>query len=487
VERSLFCKGLALNRSIKRLKLGLYSYRDLDYDALFKCLTPFFQDNRNLTAFEFTHRMDHWISASLVTALCECTSLKQITLFKVGHAGHEGVTQKVEHLVHALTSRLSLQQLCFDGDSIAENGSNHIKSMLSDPKCTIKSLVLNRTRYAANPLVIASGLNKNYSVQHISYDGRDPHLLLNLKSLNFTLRRLDLSQPSNSGVRTTDDDLAPALKNLCALESLNISHCKAKPETQSAIFKSVLRPISQLSELAANSCSELNDESLAVLGACIASNANFKSLGLCHNNATFKSLFLSYSKNVTSDGWKSFFSMLRGSNVQLENTFLYGNFIGDEGLAEFLPLLGEKSKSVNLGDSGISYSGWESLLRALHGTAVEKHQCVSSANTTRMPRDLHQLIINGQLKDLALFDRSLPLSHNVLSTLRCPTTRLEKLSFWCDVDSCEELSQTTSSWIAMLKSNTTLQEWHLISTLKIAFVLSPCGKNFSISCATKTP
>jgi hypothetical protein len=61
----LFCKGLALNTTIRSLRLIFYAdagEAQVDSDVLFETLLPFFENNANLNRFELCYNGSCWIS-----------------------------------------------------------------------------------------------------------------------------------------------------------------------------------------------------------------------------------------------------------------------------------------------------------------------------------------------------------------------------------------------------------------------------------------
>ena len=274
-------------------------------------------------------------------------------------------------------------------------------------------------------------------------------MFLRLKTSNFTLRNMDLTSSSYGENHIIGQSLTVALKNFCALTSLDLSKCTFHSGALCAIFKVALRPISKLENLMLSDCNGLNDISLRVLGSCIA------------NNVSLKSLSLGRVPSVTSNAWRSFFSRLHGSMAQFEDVNLRENLsIDDSVLSEFLCLLnpGSKIKSFDLFGCKISHSGWDSLTNVLHQTSVEQFMAEHLDTCLVLPDNLYRLLANGNLKKISLFLVPIELCYSILDVLSEPRCQLEDLSFCCELDNPEELL-IIMECIETLQGNATLSKW----------------------------
>ena len=244
-----FTKELAINRSIVKFELAFFDDGGLDCE-LFENLLPFFESNTQCTQLRFLYSDSQIISEALIKAFAASSSLSKVDLHKMGSddLDSDDVTLQEEKLIRTLLTRNQLRQLSVKGNLIGKNGSIDIALMLANTR-TLKSLSLRNTGDDLNPSIIAKGLSKNKSVAHFAYNGKDPHMFLRLKSSNFTLRKLDLSSSSYGENHIIGQSLTVALKNFCALTSLDLSKCTFHSGALCAIFKVALRPISKLLEI----------------------------------------------------------------------------------------------------------------------------------------------------------------------------------------------------------------------------------------------
>eukprot|EP00956_Cyclotella_meneghiniana_P005361 scaffold6759_cov52-Cyclotella_meneghiniana.AAC.8 len=205
-----FTKGLAVNRSIVKFELGIFVYGGLGGCKLFENLLPFFESNTQCTQLRFLYKDSQIISESLIKAFAASSSLSRVKINKLGSDSDDDITALEEKLISTLISRNQLRQLSMKGNLIGKNGSIDIAKMLANTR-TLKSLSLLDTGDDLNPTIIAKGLSKNNSVAHFAYNGKDPHMFLQLKSINFALKRLDLSSSSYGENHVIGQSLSVAL------------------------------------------------------------------------------------------------------------------------------------------------------------------------------------------------------------------------------------------------------------------------------------
>jgi hypothetical protein len=304
-----FCYGLAGNKSIERLDLGIEDLEGgVNTERLFELFGQFLANNEKLESLVVEYKGCEWISKRSIQALCAGTSIRNISLRKTTVQDKEA-TREEEDLVCALIEHYPLQKLSFgdylngcwySGDLIGRTVSSCMKSMLEDPKCKLESLSLNNIVKCMdiNLSRIASGLAKNTSVKTIACKGGRPDFLLDINTENHTLEVLDL----NCCWQDCNSEISIALNNFRALESLDLSGHKTTPEAWIAIFKLVLMPPSRLENLIlCGIVGGLNDESLSALGECIAANKTLKRLNLADG----------WRRDITTTGWASFFRQLR--------------------------------------------------------------------------------------------------------------------------------------------------------------------------------
>ena len=495
-----FCREIASNTSIDWLYLSLdytnYNFlqtlgldsntstNDVNNEAIFEALFPFFENNPRLSKFSLAYRGSISIVApNLTAALRAATTLKDICIEKF--IGKE-ITTAEEELIHSMLGYHSLCRLSFNGN-LHERGCQDLRNMLVHPECQLKYLELGQ--HLGNPSLVSSGLAQNKSVEHIVYDGKDC-IIDSLHTLNHTLQKLDLSESHHhtSGSDDRDDvdaKLATVLPSLCALKSLKLDHRTVMTETLNAIITAVMTPTSELEELSLANCPHygytdgtihgLRNCSLQVLESCMDTNKSLKSLNLSGANA------------ITSDAWSSFFKNLQKSSLRLENIDLCSNNlknISDEGPPDFIDFMKSchRLKKIDLNDS-ISSTGWEMLLPAIHQTSIEELRVVSyKALYSGFPIALRDLLVNGNLRKLVLgssITTSLESYRSVMSVLDSPRCCLEELSFACEFDNQEQLVSTMTDWAQSLSTNVTLKKLHVNCHIVERFSVGGIWKQFT--------
>jgi Ran GTPase-activating protein (RanGAP) involved in mRNA processing and transport len=388
-------------------------------------------------------------------------SVRNISIKKTN--GDDQATREEEDLVCALIEHYPLQKLSFgdylnrhwySGALIGENVSSCIKSMLEDPKCKLESLSLYHIGedMDMNLLPIASGLAKNTSVKTIAHTvGTRPHFLLDINTENHTLEVLNL--PMYSSLRTQPEDLAVALNGFRALKSLDLSRHRTKPGVLSAIFKAELMPPSRLEDLIlCRIDGGMNDESLSVLGECIAANKTLKRLDLSDNG---------WGSNITTAGWASFFRQLRQTaSLKLESIDLQINrSIDDSILQELMDLFRSATnlKTVKLGGCGISSNGANRLLDMLHQTPIQNIDdfCVDTENN--LPANFYTMLRNGSLRGLNFSWLNLATSLHLINSIQHPNCNLEKFESAQEIHTPVEFAQIIFGWAGVLKRYATIK------------------------------
>jgi hypothetical protein len=282
-QHQAFFAGLANNRSIEKLELKLNWFGG-GYDARFEVLFPFFKNNDNLVQLKIYSSFYQWILENAIIALSVCPSLKSISMKTICSSGIPKSSDIIEleiayKLLHQLTARHTLSDISVEGGCIGPRSMIHLKNILDDPKCRLKSLTLGNNLEKSNGLCHANGLANNASVRYLKYTGPDPHIFLGSDSSNYTLEELDLSSSHSDWF--IDMNLVDALKRLPNLKILTLKSCKYETDqVWDAIFKLVLSPTSKLNELILSGAKPPHSSDLAVLRQCISSSTSLTKLDL---------------------------------------------------------------------------------------------------------------------------------------------------------------------------------------------------------------
>jgi hypothetical protein len=174
VHLEAFFGGLALNRSIQALKIGL-SYWD-DYDGqdsyikeVFEALLRWFQFNDNLQVFDLwcSHEdsnVNAAVSSRIKDAILACPSLKSIQL--CCRQADWGV------IARSISAKSKIQHLSLTGGFLSRDACAHIKSLLSDKRCILRSLTLgNHNADLCGDLddleEIINGMSNNQSLRYL--------------------------------------------------------------------------------------------------------------------------------------------------------------------------------------------------------------------------------------------------------------------------------------------------------------------------------
>lgn len=311
----------------------------------------------------------------------------------------------------------------------------HLKNILDNPKCPLKSLTLG--------------------IFEISLSS-DPHRIFGSDYFNYTLEELNLSSSRN----TLDVNLVEAFKRLPNLKKLDLSWCKVQSSNVwDAIFKAVLSSTSKLNELMVRNTYFLYGSGLDVLSQCISSSASLKKLDLSDNSS------------ITANDWKLFIGQLSENNCLLECLTLAGNQKIEESLRKSsVPELIRLMKAVNsqmkrlvLDECFISSQGWNQLVEALPQSSIES---LSGRGYSRVHSDtdpggvLPRLMEYRNLKFLHLGFFSLEAAQFIFNQVESPQCRVESIGFMCQIEDVQQVQQARG-WITSLSRNSTVKSLHL--------------------------
>jgi hypothetical protein len=406
---SAFFAGLANNRSIERLEL--YWGGGDDSETL-EVLLPFFKNNDNLVQLKIDSDYDRWISENAIIALCTCPSLKSICINNT--TSESGRTDK---LLRLLTACHTFYEISARG-RIEPESMMHLKNILDDPKCQLKSLTLGNC---------------------------EPHRIFGSGSYNYTLEKLDLSSSRNS-LSSVDMNLVDALKRLPNLKMLNLSHCKFEThQVWGDVFKAVLSPTSKLNELILLNAQPPRNSNLAVLAQCILNSTSLKKLDLSRNGWVFK------------NQWKSFIEQLSGSGCLLEDLTLTGN-IHISTLSQKLKF--PKMKRLVLAECLMSNSDWIRLVETLNESSIECLEGMTSYGEL-WDRILPRLLEYKSLRFLHLGALTLEATQFIFNRAESPQCRIESIGFEFRFENEQQVQQTAQDWATSLRRNSTVKSLYL--------------------------
>lgn len=152
-------------------------------ESFFEVMLPFFRDNANLVCLIIRYGFSPWVSLRTKQVMCECTSLKRLSIINQYGGVYRGVAEAEEDLIRELAtqSSLLLKKFSVDTTFIGKRSSLAIKSMLADPTCKLKSFSLTRSSFREYDINdeetivsnIGCGLpiNENTSVEHLYFEG----------------------------------------------------------------------------------------------------------------------------------------------------------------------------------------------------------------------------------------------------------------------------------------------------------------------------
>jgi len=301
------CRGISNNRSITTLSLGPC----FDNSNAVEILTPLFVNNR-LSVLNIglcTNKRARQLSSAL--ARCENPSLTSV--FINGSTAHALGDKKGKDLINVL-NRHCLQKLTLKWTLVDRLSTIALQDMLGGPGCKLKTLTLGSTELDDTSLsFLAKGLARNNNgleelnlkelSEHITDSGWHNFFFL-LRHGNLTLKKLDLAD-NNIGNRGAVG-LINAFASNNKVENLILNN------------------------------NDIGDEGCVALGRGFGNNSSPVELGMIRNSS------------ITTVGWQSLSSIVRGphSGLRKINLASNDNFDDDSSIAWVTAL--EESRNTRL-------------------------------------------------------------------------------------------------------------------------------------------
>jgi hypothetical protein len=433
-DAEAFFGGLALNRSIQALKIvDNISFDDPDKDGsivrftLFKALVPFFQRNTNIQVFDLTYDERPCPVGCIKDILTAAKSLKSIEISLVSYVDWKETIQTIveKGLVH-----LSLNGGCY-----SRTACGHLKSLLSDEQCVLRSLTLEN-RYNTDPCVyntgpcvlswdrIFSGLSNNKSVEclKLNFGEKDTSHIIDL------LQHHQLSSVEKFKLVGNDTIIFPPLHTighqLPNIKSLSLENIEIGAVAREIGHRVEPSFTSALRELII-SFGEAED--LHELSSYISGNSSIRVLDLAD-----------CGQEVSSASWVAFFDSVRSSKY-LESIKINYVITSDavmESFSSWITLMQSLKALTVEYCNNVTFVGRQSLANALASLDISEdidiriYQGDDDEDLPEMDLDpiLNTFITKPTLKrvsiDLTMFAQ-LQVIANVLESPNCSITEME--------------------------------------------------------------
>eukprot|EP00571_Detonula_confervacea_P006377 CAMPEP_0172324414 /NCGR_PEP_ID=MMETSP1058-20130122/51331_1 /TAXON_ID=83371 /ORGANISM="Detonula confervacea, Strain CCMP 353" /LENGTH=594 /DNA_ID=CAMNT_0013040689 /DNA_START=8 /DNA_END=1792 /DNA_ORIENTATION=+ len=373
-----FCKGLASNRSIERLRV--FS-SNLAYDeGAFSSLCLFIEHNSNLCRLEIGEcDMDSECTRLLARALSRRRNKTSLKEFILKGSDISGMGDSVE-LITALNGYCNLVKLSLN-QKIGQGGCTQLVNMLQNPGSKLKTLGLcHNDMGGESSTIFANALAKKTALKFLdlSYSSSMSTKLrafsLCWQNPQSTLKRLDLIR---SGI---DDEGATALGNSLAnqstLRTLNIGWNKSITSLGWREFASCLRnPNSSLEKLSIAG-NNIDDEGAAAVANALANNTVLKALNASDNGSA-------------GAEWRSLSACLQNPTSALENLDLRQNNIDERAVIDFADALAHNTSLNTLlidDNPGLTTRSWAALSNTLcNKSSIERTYLSNHALRTVIP------------------------------------------------------------------------------------------------------
>lgn len=305
---SVFCKGLACNKSIKSLEITGTHEDDFPINAskLFEYLLPFFANNKILEMIELG-----WIQnpsrAQIMQAIDACPALKSVKIVCCVEDDH------LEGLTRAICKKSGLQHLSINDCTLSQRSCLALKSLLGGD-CAMKSLDFSSTRVVDTRSVAnVTDFAVNHTVRCLKLERNEGSFLSPCLSSIGNVRLKALAKLEISYIEGMSSiSVLAAIKQMPMLESV-LFRSFHFDNSWKEVFKYILKSL-RLNELRMQWPNQNAEESLlCYLSTCLMGNTSLKLLGFCGND----------SPDVTDTGWRSFFQAVQ-TMIGLERLDLHG-------------------------------------------------------------------------------------------------------------------------------------------------------------------
>jgi Ran GTPase-activating protein (RanGAP) involved in mRNA processing and transport len=334
-----FARGLALNRSVKKLTIGGWDQDSHTSDEAWEYLTQFFIDNEAFECLELDlHRTIRY--EKLATSLRRFHSLKEFKLFNQSARNSEAcVDDIIEYLIE---HHICLRKVTISDFHIGTRGC----SALATSSLTELHLQYCPHVNEEGVRAFAAGLARNTTLKvlEIRFDLRKIteigwQLLFNAFA---TCKVESLILDSNELNDTTIHPLSNALLHNTTLKSLSLSNNFAITNAGWVIFSTSLRGIML--------------EKLSICGNLIVNIGITVIAESLENNSSLRELCLS-DNLIGEDGVSALCTVLQHPNSVLEKLDIYDNSIGDIGVTAISTILRHPNSTLEKLDISKNYIG----------------------------------------------------------------------------------------------------------------------------------
>jgi Leucine-rich repeat (LRR) protein len=356
------CKSISTNRSIENLKMNYFDHSHVD---IFAILAPFFGHNQNLRFLDVSYSKNFAERIpSLASALLQSNFSQLEGLDLSGNRIGDVQSANLFNALTAMPGLRNLLELRLGYNGIGIEGCKSLGKLLKNTSSRIQCLDLEFNAIDDSCMeVLVDALVKNNTMVMLYLAGQDRVTPRGWCTFSAYLRNpicsletivLACNNIGDEGAASLGESMAvnTALKMKC----INISCCRRfiTSDGLQRFSQCLSAPSCSLEKLDLSWCYLDDGGALAIFSALTTSNM-------------LKSLNMSTIRIVSSAGWNRCFRLLLNSEIVLEELFLGGNNIDDDGL----DLLGRSLAYISLktfdmsGNRSISSAGWIEFFQLL--------------------------------------------------------------------------------------------------------------------------
>jgi len=272
-------------------------------------------------------------------------------------------------LIEGLSGHSSLTKLEVCGQSRKGDispGCTALGKVLNHPKSKVEDLRVSYCKLDDDSSIdiLFDSLLGNSTLKRLSFNGKITSV--GLRALSNVIRdpRCKLARLSLTQLKINDEEADILGRALCGLSSVKVLDLSLNRSITNAGWQTLLNKLSKVSLV-----------SLDLGGNDIDVNGGMSALV---NIGTLKSLKLSSNHSMTPTGWQSFFNSVRIGGTQLVKLDISDTNIGNEGLVAMGAMLSNMSmlKTLCMTDIGglgeaITSQGWISFFNALQGSNLD--------------------------------------------------------------------------------------------------------------------
>jgi Ran GTPase-activating protein (RanGAP) involved in mRNA processing and transport len=368
-----FLPGLALNCSIKKLRIGGWNLSD---GEVWNYLTQFFKYNRNFECLIITNQqsLSRLSYPELISALRRFDSLNEFTLSDYGDKFCGKAC--VKETISALTNDTELRRLSLSGvyvglrdihTGVSRPGCVALATLLKNPRSNLSALHLSNTNIDdLGATIIATGLRSSTTLSEIvfSYENNITGtgweaIFAAFRSSRCMLTELDLSLNSFNDAATLGLFCA-LLRHNTTIKTLNLGNAEGITDAGWITLFQLLRyPTVILDELHLNN-NLFTNEVLAALTDALANNSLLRELSLN-----------SVCVDDSGQGLVDISNVFQNPNSALEILYLGNNPINDQTIISFAEALAGNCRlkylllNVRPSNTSVTSIGYDALIKLL--------------------------------------------------------------------------------------------------------------------------